>query len=60
MAASLAAVALGLVFLQGSNRGGGVTGPVVPVSGIVHQARISYAIQPQPQPPIYADAVQTP
>lgn len=58
-AAALVAVALGLAFLQGSG-GGGVAGPVVPVSSGVQQARISYAIQPQPQPPVYADVVQTP
>jgi predicted anti-sigma-YlaC factor YlaD len=56
-ATALAAVMLGLVFLQGS--GVGVAGSVAPVSGAVQQARISYAIQPQPQPPIYADLVET-
>ena len=59
-AAAIAAVTIGMGFLQGPAGGGGVTGPVVPVSAAHHQARISYAIQPQPQPPVYADAVQTP
>lgn len=57
-AAALAAVTLGLSFLQGSVGGNGATVPVVTVSGVPQQARISYAIQPQPQPS-YADVVQT-
>ena len=59
--AALAAVTLGLGFLQGSIGGsGGATTPVTTVSGVPHQARIYYAVQPQPQPPSYADVAQTP
>jgi len=58
-AAALAAVTLGLSFLQGSVGGNGATVPVVTVSGVPQQARISYAIQPQPQPPVYSDVVET-
>lgn len=60
-ATALAAVTLGLGFLQGSTGGSGdATAPAATVPGVPHQARITHALQPQAQPASYADVVSTP